>query len=63
VGIGIEADAAGIGTLAFIFSDLSLVQEHSGTGLGLLVPASALLFIPVPNQKNSMKGGSSEGGV
>jgi hypothetical protein len=46
VGIGIEAD---IGILAFIFSDLSLVQEQSGTGLCLLVPASALHFIPVTN--------------
>ncbi len=63
--IGIEAYVAGISILVFIFP--GPVQEPSGTGLGLLVPASALVFIPVPNRsdmdspalKKFMKGSSS----
>ncbi len=45
-GIGIEADAAGIGILAFILSVPYWTRSpYPGTGL---IPASALLFILVP---------------
>jgi hypothetical protein len=45
--IGIEVDAAGIGILAsFISVRYRTGFPYSGTGL---VPASAFLFIPVPD--------------